>query len=538
MDAKVGGPASALLHGVLLSLSRGTMAPDDYNKARLFLIPKTDSLLVQDTRPISVTDAANRIVASCLALAVTPALQAFIEANQKGFVPGRVGTQHVHGLINEFYASLSRKQQLYLLSLDTARAFDSVSHVFIRKLLVHIGMPEWVCHVVGGLLHEVSVTAVIAGADATPIRIDRGVKQGCPFSPLLFVLCYDVLLWRLSKVRGVTGYAYADDLALTTSSGRVLVKSLELIRSFSNVTGLKLNMKKTFIVSTKPVPSSLRRQLDLKGWKGIRSADSCTYLGVLVGTNVTTRDIFAKSFAKFNSRLAAYGPFLSHSSLHTRIMVANVFLLPIFLYLAQFYMCPPGSIVKKVQEALQRMIVPYRGTAFAYAHLITGRQAGGPFVPLRDIWATNVSMLAAPYDIEESNGSPLPAMGYPDHKHWCHIRYRRRENGMSPIAQGAFAAFTFLEDHVERDHRSRGLAGPRPGGPPQKLHLQGSGGQRLPHTEVGSEERHLPGGQALQDVGRDGPGASLRQASWAGGSSPYTRGLEHSTPPQLQRPAL
>ena len=77
-DCAAGGPVSSILHRVLVFLCGGRTGPAAFNKARLFLIAKTDSLLVQDTRPISVTDASNRIIASCLAMAVTPVLQSFL----------------------------------------------------------------------------------------------------------------------------------------------------------------------------------------------------------------------------------------------------------------------------------------------------------------------------------------------------------------------------------------------------------------------------------------------------------------------------
>jgi hypothetical protein len=180
-------------------------------------------MLIQDTRPISVTNCDNRLVVKALAQAITPALQALITMEQLGFVPGRVGTDHVHGLLNSFYAHLSAKAQQFILLLDTARAFDSVSHAFIKATLNRIGMPLWVQEAVRhirGLLHDVRVTPCLTGLHTELwiiIAICRGVKQGCPISPLLFVLCFEVLLHRLRQVDRCKRYAFADDLAISTA---------------------------------------------------------------------------------------------------------------------------------------------------------------------------------------------------------------------------------------------------------------------------------------------------------------------------------
>jgi ribonuclease HI len=256
----------------------------------------------------------------------------------------------------------------------------------------------------------------------------------------------------MAKVKGLSAYAYADDLAVTTASGDTLVTGLSLIKKFSKATGLGLNMKKTFIVSVFPMPAPLRAALDRRGWKGVHSADSCTYLGVKVGPKVTTREVFAKAMSKFMARLAEYSEFLARSSVHTRIQVANVFLLPLLYYLCQFYLCPYDTVIKPVQSALRRMVIPFGGTAFAYAHLVTSRDKGGPSVPLKDIWSTNVSMLAATYDLEDSNDSQLPAMGYKGHRHWPLTQWRGGAmNGcMSPEGHAAYSAFVVLEDHVDR----------------------------------------------------------------------------------------
>ena len=286
-DCLVGGGAASVLHRIIKALGEGEKGPENFNQARLFLIAKTDSLLVEDTRPISVTDCANRIVACCLAAAITPLLQEFLEKSQKGFFPGRVGTEHVHGQTSQFYGALSKKQQMFILSLDTARAFDSIAHKFISTLLRRIELPDWVVQMVEGLLYKVSVKAMLAGEEATSIHIRRGVKQGCPYSPLIFILSFDVLLFRLTRT-GLTAYAYADDLALPSKGTGQIEWALGIIRSFSKASGLGLNAKKTVLVGTRPLRSQERNRLDGQGWDRIREAPSCTYLGVVVGPKITT----------------------------------------------------------------------------------------------------------------------------------------------------------------------------------------------------------------------------------------------------------
>jgi len=116
-------------------LGAGLRPPEGYNHARFFLIPKKPTGLVADTRGISVTNADNRLLACAVAKAITPALQLVLQDDQKGFVAGRQGTDHVRELTDGFYTKLSAKQQHYVLLLDTKRAFDTLSHVFIYSLV-------------------------------------------------------------------------------------------------------------------------------------------------------------------------------------------------------------------------------------------------------------------------------------------------------------------------------------------------------------------------------------------------------------------
>ena len=92
------------------------------------------------------------------------------------------------------------------------------------------------------------------------------MKQGCLFSPLLFIIYFDVLLWHLAKKKGLSAYGYADDLALASNRVWRLEKALDTIRTFSKASGLGLNAKKTVIVGTRKLRTRERLGLDVKGF--------------------------------------------------------------------------------------------------------------------------------------------------------------------------------------------------------------------------------------------------------------------------------
>ena len=195
-----------VLRAMLTQLAKGDKPPAGFNYGNTFFIPKKGTKLPCDHRPISVTNSNNRLLAKCVVVAITPALQHSLHPDQKGFVEGRSGGDHIRNLNAKFYSHLKKNTQYHILFMDTAKAFDSISHPFIREAMIQIGLPPWVVNVVTGLMHEVKVTPVLGAAHATRIDIRRGVKQGCPLSPLLFAICYDSLLVGLDNFKQSGSY--------------------------------------------------------------------------------------------------------------------------------------------------------------------------------------------------------------------------------------------------------------------------------------------------------------------------------------------
>ena len=254
------GTATDVIHDMLVDLGKGIPPPPDFNHARLFIIPKSTSLLISNTRPISVTNAENRIIAKCITIAITPCLQDFLDEAQQGFLKKRRGATHIINIHDLYHSALDAKTQRLLLFMDTKKAFDSIDHDFIHKILDHIGLPLWMRNAVRGLMTDVFVIPVVSAETAAAIRISRGVKQGCPLSPLLFIICYDILIFKLKSYANdhiitLHIFAFADDIALGADDMHHLTQLMPIIDAFSHHSGLGLNTDKTKFISTLDSPS-------------------------------------------------------------------------------------------------------------------------------------------------------------------------------------------------------------------------------------------------------------------------------------------
>ena len=101
-----------------------------------------------------------------------------------------------------------------------------------------------------GTLHGVKVAPFFGGDLTDWIDVLWGIKQGCPISPLLFIIAYDPLLFKLSRMEGFSPYAFADDLALFGDSVSTIAPALSLISLFSVVSGLGVNKGKSAAIPT------------------------------------------------------------------------------------------------------------------------------------------------------------------------------------------------------------------------------------------------------------------------------------------------
>ena len=202
--------------------------PPDFNWAFLVCLAKgsgttqLDGTLAhdsKDTRPLSIVDSSNRILASIFRVALERCLGSWVSEFQRGFLGGRQMLRNVLDIDFAAHKISVRSSSGAILLFDFAAAFPSMSHDFMWDVLSTIGLPDHYIDMLKLFYKGNEHFIRIGGAVMDSITVYSGVRQGCPLSPLLFALCADILLRALAEhLQGDDALrAFADDTAVVVA---------------------------------------------------------------------------------------------------------------------------------------------------------------------------------------------------------------------------------------------------------------------------------------------------------------------------------
>ena len=135
--------------------------------------------------------------------------EGIMSPSQKGFLPMEGCLEH-----NHLMSSVLRDSRGTLSWLDLKDAYGSVPHQTLFTIMGLAGLNGLTMEIVRDFYSQ-TTTAVRTGKDRTdPITIKRGVKQGCPLSPILFNLVMEVLI-RAAESTTEVGYKVANSVVKT-----------------------------------------------------------------------------------------------------------------------------------------------------------------------------------------------------------------------------------------------------------------------------------------------------------------------------------
>ena len=231
-------------------------------RAIITLIHKGKELSRDDLgnwRPISLTNFDYKILAKILANRFKGVISDVIDDDQTAYIRGRNITTILR-LIDDVieYVEFNNKTGA-ILALDYKKAFDSISKEYLIECFKVFGFGVEFIQWVETLMSQTESSVIHFGWISEFFPVLSGVRQGCPFSCVAFILGVEILALKIRQTPDIIGIRipavygdvpvkiqlYADDNTLFPSNANDVRLMLRIVNAFSIFSGLYLNFDKT-----------------------------------------------------------------------------------------------------------------------------------------------------------------------------------------------------------------------------------------------------------------------------------------------------
>ena len=215
-----------------------------------------DRMFLENWSPISLINVDSKIATKVIANRIKNVLPSVIHANQSGFMKGRFIGETARSILDIIAHTESLQLPGVLLFIDFEKAFDSIEHEFLYKALECFNFGPSFIKWIQTFYNNLSSCVLNNGFFSSPFQLERGVRQGDPLSPYLFLIAIEIMAISIRTNENIEGIKigedetrsllYADDMTATLAN----ISSVEKMINLWKLRGLSLFGKVAIIKSS------------------------------------------------------------------------------------------------------------------------------------------------------------------------------------------------------------------------------------------------------------------------------------------------
>ena len=320
------------------SFDSGEMS-DSQKQAIITLIDKKDKdrTYLENWRPISLVNADSKLASKVISNRIKKILPRIIHYNQSGFIKGRFIGEVARSILDIIDHTESLKLSGILLFIDFEKAFDSIEWDFLCQSLEAFNFGPTLIRWIKTFYNNVSSCVINNELFSEQFQLERGVRQGDPLSPYLFVVAIEILALSLRSNEHIEGIKIDNDEIKT------LLYADDMTATLANTSW---QTKAMWIGASK---NSLEKPLGLEWCTGIKTLGihfSCDQ-GQIIKQN------FHERLSDIQKMINLWN--LRGLSLFGKVTIAKSFLIPKLLYVSTI-LETPQEIIKQMERMLYKFL--------------------------------------------------------------------------------------------------------------------------------------------------------------------------------------
>lgn len=310
--------------------------------------------LLKNWRPISLLNTDYKLLTTLLARRLKTVLPIVIGKDQTCGIMGRRIFDNVFRLRDLCFHAMERQGNLILINLDQEKAFDRVDRFFLDRILQKMNFGPSFRQWLQTIYHLPVATVINNGHESGTITLERGLRQGCPLSPLLYTIVIETLCVSIRKNRRIEGFfvpglkteskisAYADDITLTLRDDCSVTSAFDMIRQYELASGAKLNMEKSEGIYVGLQAGRNHGPVPIRWLE-----EQTTILGINFGNSLTQN--WEKCIKKIENGVAKWQK--RKLTLKGKSVIINTYAVSHLVYLASVFEIPPW-VIRKVNKLI------------------------------------------------------------------------------------------------------------------------------------------------------------------------------------------